>query len=226
MTTNQQLTEIAKKYLGIETLETRNSDRLDFHDVGVGCLLDALTASFEAGRREAQQQAAQKGPTLFEAARDGDAVKVRDLLQAGAGANELIEDGTTALMVAAYRGNKEIVELLVGRGAPIDAQDKDGCTALMRAAWQGHTEVVGLLINQGAAVNIQDQSGEDALMNAAQRERIDIVKMLLAAGADITQKDWRGATAEDLARLQHRTSSQALLAVYRQTQEQDHEQER
>lgn len=32
-------TEIARKHLGIETLETRNSDSLDFHDVGVGCLV-------------------------------------------------------------------------------------------------------------------------------------------------------------------------------------------
>lgn len=50
------LTAIAKKYLGIETLETRNSDRLDFHDVGVAGLLDALTVAFEAGRREGQQR--------------------------------------------------------------------------------------------------------------------------------------------------------------------------
>lgn len=43
------LTLIAKKHLGIETLETRKSDRLDFHDTAVWCIRDALNAAFEAG---------------------------------------------------------------------------------------------------------------------------------------------------------------------------------
>jgi hypothetical protein len=43
------LTLIAKKHLGIETLETRRSDSLDFHDTAVWCLKDALEAAFKAG---------------------------------------------------------------------------------------------------------------------------------------------------------------------------------
>ncbi len=43
------LTLIAQKHLGIETLETRKSDSLDFHDVAVWCIRDALEAAFKAG---------------------------------------------------------------------------------------------------------------------------------------------------------------------------------
>ena len=43
------LLEIAAKHVHIETLETRNSDGLDFHDVAVWCLRDALEAAFNAG---------------------------------------------------------------------------------------------------------------------------------------------------------------------------------
>jgi len=43
------LTLIAQKHLGIETLETRRSDSLDFHDTAVWCLKDALAAAFKAG---------------------------------------------------------------------------------------------------------------------------------------------------------------------------------
>jgi hypothetical protein len=32
-----------------ETLETRKSDRLDFHDTAVWCIRDALEAAFKAG---------------------------------------------------------------------------------------------------------------------------------------------------------------------------------
>lgn len=47
------LERIALQHLRIETLQTRNSDRLDFHDVGVGSLKVALQAAFEAGQRAA-----------------------------------------------------------------------------------------------------------------------------------------------------------------------------
>lgn len=43
------LTLIATKHLDIETLETRHSDSLDFHDVGVASLKNALQAAFMAG---------------------------------------------------------------------------------------------------------------------------------------------------------------------------------
>lgn len=43
------LTLIAQKHLGIETLATRKSDGLDFHDVAVWCIKDALQAAFMAG---------------------------------------------------------------------------------------------------------------------------------------------------------------------------------
>ncbi len=50
--TDQLLTEIAKKHLNLETLETRNSDSLDFHDVAVWALKEALQEAYEAGLRD------------------------------------------------------------------------------------------------------------------------------------------------------------------------------
>lgn len=43
------LTLIAQKHLGIETLETRHADSLDFHDTAAWCIKDALEAAFKAG---------------------------------------------------------------------------------------------------------------------------------------------------------------------------------
>ena len=42
--------EIAQRQFRLETLETRNRDRLDFHDVAVWALRAALEEAFEAGR--------------------------------------------------------------------------------------------------------------------------------------------------------------------------------
>ena len=51
------LTLIAQKHLGIETLETRKSDSLDFHDVAIWCIRDALEAAFQAGVEQGREAA-------------------------------------------------------------------------------------------------------------------------------------------------------------------------
>ena len=53
------LTRIAQEHLFIDTLETRNSDSLDFHDVSVWGVKEALIAAYQAGL-VAGQKAAQK----------------------------------------------------------------------------------------------------------------------------------------------------------------------
>jgi hypothetical protein len=48
------LQKIALDHLFIESLETRNSDRMDFHDVSVWAVKSALMAAYEAGRQAAK----------------------------------------------------------------------------------------------------------------------------------------------------------------------------
>jgi hypothetical protein len=44
------LADLALQHLGIETLATRNSDSLVFHDVAVWAIRAALEAAYQAGR--------------------------------------------------------------------------------------------------------------------------------------------------------------------------------
>ncbi len=55
MTKDETLLKIAQKYLRIETLESRKSDRLDFHDVSVWDVKDALEAAYVAGLTSVEQ---------------------------------------------------------------------------------------------------------------------------------------------------------------------------
>ena len=48
---DQLFTDIAREHLFIETLDTRKSDSLDFHDVAVWGVRAALAAAYEAGRQ-------------------------------------------------------------------------------------------------------------------------------------------------------------------------------
>jgi hypothetical protein len=52
------LLDIAQRHLFLETLETRNRDRLDFHDTAVWAIRSALVAAFDAGRRAEAETAA------------------------------------------------------------------------------------------------------------------------------------------------------------------------
>ncbi|WP_077729917.1 hypothetical protein [Methylocaldum sp. 14B] len=52
---DRQLQQIALDHLFIDTLETRNSDRLDFHEVSVWAVKSALIAAYQAGRQAARQ---------------------------------------------------------------------------------------------------------------------------------------------------------------------------
>ena len=55
---DQLLAQIALDHLFIETLQTRNSDRLDFHDVSVWAVQSALVAAYQAGLAAGQNAAA------------------------------------------------------------------------------------------------------------------------------------------------------------------------
>src|SRR5690242_11815802 len=61
------LTEVARKHLLIETLEERHRDSLDFHDVNVVCVKDALLAAYRAGAEAARAS----GAATAEANTDG-----------------------------------------------------------------------------------------------------------------------------------------------------------
>lgn len=51
--TDQLFLDIAKEYFFIETLDERKSDSLDFHEVSVWGIKDALSAAYEAGKKAA-----------------------------------------------------------------------------------------------------------------------------------------------------------------------------
>lgn len=61
------LTALAREHLGIEMLETRRSDSLDFHDVGVWGVKNALHAAYQAGADDRTGNGAPDATVLQEA---------------------------------------------------------------------------------------------------------------------------------------------------------------
>lgn len=106
--------------------------------------------------------------------------------------------GDTPLVVAAWRGNLQIVKLLVEHGADVNAgRETGGRTPLLEAAGQGHAEVVEFLIAKGADVNARGMgltpllaaSSWGRLAFATTGDKARTIRILLANGADVNLQD-------------------------------------
>lgn len=121
---------------------------------------------------------------LLEAA-ERDKIKVEELLQKGADANISYLGGKTALMVAAYYGNSDIVRILLDNRAEIEKKDQEGKTALLIAVQRGFADIVQILVDRGANISGKDQQHRSALWIAVEEENFDVVRILLNNGADV-----------------------------------------
>uniref|UniRef100_A0A1X7U0K3 Uncharacterized protein n=1 Tax=Amphimedon queenslandica TaxID=400682 RepID=A0A1X7U0K3_AMPQE len=87
-------------------------------------------------------------------------------------------EGDTALIVAARKGNCDVVELLLKKGADPSHSNDYGYTALIVAAEGGHYDIVQLLLNNGADLSTADNLGDTALVAAARVGHDEIVQLL------------------------------------------------
>jgi N-acyl-D-amino-acid deacylase len=128
---------------------------------------------------------------LIESAKDLTGRSAKLLLDAGANPNGQDKMGNSALHVAAFNGNSEVVRLLLARHASVNTANKMGSTPTVNASIRGDANIVRMLIDAGADVNAADSSESTALMWAAYKESGDpaVVDMLLRAGAKAEAKN-------------------------------------
>jgi ankyrin repeat protein len=130
------------------------------------------------------------------AARNGDAVTVRALIQQRADVNAAEKDGTTALHWAARAGDADLVTVLLRAGASASAANRYGLTPLLVASANGHAAIVDALLKAGARAGVSGPEGETPLMLAARAGSVAAVNLLLEAGAAVGAKEqWQGQTA-------------------------------
>lgn len=115
---------------------------------------------------------------LMRAAAAADVVMMRLLLEAGADARAAMENGYSALLLAAASANGEAgspgyvpvdrsidaVRLCLEHGADVDAVDSEGRTALHLAATNvGAADMIAFLVDSGASVDARDNKGRTPL---------------------------------------------------------------
>lgn len=90
--------------------------------------------------------------SLFNAAMNGNCVRVKELLLSGRPTEQRNKKGVTPLGIAAAKGNLGTVELLLNHGACVNAViPQNGYTPLYFAAENGHYDVEKLLLKNGGA---------------------------------------------------------------------------
>ncbi|CAH0604904.1 unnamed protein product [Chrysodeixis includens] len=107
--------------------------------------------------------------TIFDAIAQNDLVEFKNILAQHKGAVDFFdENGMTALQHAAYKGNKDMVQLLLDRGADVNSGKHEyNYTALHFGALSGSSEVCKLLLDAGAKSTATNSVGRTASQMAA-----------------------------------------------------------
>ena len=133
--------------------------------------------------------AASNTPAVADAAKADDLPAVRKLIKEHADVNTPANDGSSALLWAAYHSNAEMTKALLAAGAAVDAANHYGVTPLLQASRNGDAEIIGALLDAGAEPTRWHAEGETPLMAASRTGRVDAVKLLLSKGSFVNAAD-------------------------------------
>src|SRR6202050_3316060 len=112
------------------------------------CLL--LVLGFATVQRKGILQAAPNIAAVADAARTDDLPEVRSLIKEHADVNAPANDGSSALLWAAFHSDAEMTKALLAAGAWVDTPNHYGVTPLLQASRNGAVEVMQGLLDAGA----------------------------------------------------------------------------
>ncbi|XP_053929105.1 serine/threonine-protein kinase TNNI3K isoform X2 [Cuculus canorus] len=115
----------------------------------------------------------------------GNKSHIRTLMLKGLRPSRLTRNGFTALHLAAYKDNTELLTALLHGGADIQQVGYGALTALHIATIAGHHKAVEILLQHGAYVNVQDAVFFTPLHIAAYYGHEQVTHLLLKFGADV-----------------------------------------
>jgi uncharacterized protein len=148
-----------------------------------------LGLGFLLARPDALLQGASNIAIVAEAAKGDDLPAVRKLIKEHADVNTAANDGSSALLWAAFRSDAEMTKALLAAGAAVDAANHYGVTPLLQASRNGDVEIIRALLDAGAEPTRWHPEGETPLMAASRTGKVDAVKLLLSRGSFVNAAD-------------------------------------
>jgi ankyrin repeat protein len=127
---------------------------------------------------------------IHEAARTGDLIKIRALIEQTPGlAGARDQTGRTPLHWACRGVHPEVVAYLVAHGADANARDNANVTPLHSVSSRGHLEAANALVAAGARLDVQMNGQSTPLHLAAAQGHRDLAAFLLEKGAPAGLRD-------------------------------------
>lgn len=148
-----------------------------------------LMLGFALVRPAAVLEAASNTGAVSQAARGDDLPAVLKSIKEHADVNAPANDGSTALLWAAYHSDAEMTKALLAAGATVDAENHYGVTPLLQASRNGDVDVMKVLLDAGANPTRWHPEGETPLMAASRTGRVDAVRLLLSRGSFVNAQD-------------------------------------
>jgi ankyrin repeat protein len=148
-----------------------------------------LMLGFVLVRPNALLQAASSVAAVADAAKADDLPAVRKLIKEHGDVNAAANDGSSALLWAAFHSNAEMAKALLAAGAAVDAANHYGVTPLIQASRNGDIEIMRALLDAGAQPTRWHAEGETPLMAASRTGRVDAVQLLLSSGSFVNASD-------------------------------------
>lgn len=116
---------------------------------------------------------------FFKAVVKGDLKEVNRFLDQGIDINSKDSQGRTAIMIATYAKNAEMVKVLIDKGADVNLRDNMKNSPFLYAGAEGYLEILKLTIEAGADPSIVNRFGGTALIPASEHGYVEVVKVLL-----------------------------------------------
>jgi hypothetical protein len=116
----------------------------------------------------------------------------------------------TGLMIAAWEGNVEMMELFVSHGANVNRANASGEQALMFSAWRGHLDATRWLLERGAQLNRPGLQWS-ALHYAVFAGHEKVAQFLIERGANVNARSTNGSTPLMMAAREGREGLASML---------------
>ncbi|XP_071095493.1 putative ankyrin repeat protein RF_0381 [Haliotis cracherodii] len=100
--------------------------------------------------------------------------------------NSRRRDGSTAAMLAVFRGHGDVFNLLVSKGADLTLLDDKGSTFVDLAIRGGNTEIVEYVLQQNSVDINKKHCGLTPVMLAVVNGKLDVFNFLVQKGADLS----------------------------------------
>ena len=150
---------------------------------------------------------------LFAASRD-DANTISIMCDQGFDPNCTDYDSRSALMVAAMKGNNEVVAKLLAYHANPNLVDMHGSSALYEAARNGHEDIMDSLLAKGAKLCMNDSLAASILDQAVFDGDILLLRRLLMAKIQVDASDYDKRRAVHIAAAEGNLSALKLLVEF------------